>query len=309
MKIKILESLKPILEQAENVCMDPIKINEYARDYDKTNYKHWLSISPFEIDHLSEKQKINFLFTLNSISFCYWGNPKWTTQYNKKEYDGAQAMIACLGKAIEKGINFNPSQLVNFQRDDLENILKGNIEIPLLDERLRYLRDVGNITQRKFKGDFRNVIDQSHGNALQLVDLLVENYPSFEDSAIYKGHKVYFNKRAQLLAADLSYLFGGFDKVSGLTACADYKIPQVLRRYGILKYSTQLTNIIHKREIIPAGSDIELEIRAYTILAVELLKNEIFGVTSNQVSDGLWLEGQIKLLNDEPYLLVRTTNY
>lgn len=307
--MRVLESIKPVLEKSENVEIDLDKLREYAGTYDNSKYNHWLNVSPFDMNQLTEKEKLNFLFTLNSMSFCYWGNPKWRVQYNGTEYDGAQAMMACLGKAMEKGISFSPSQLANFQRNDLEEILQGNVEIPLLDERLRFLQEVGANTQRDFRGDFRYLVDQSRGDSLQLVDLLVEKFSSFDDSWVYRRDRVDFSKRAQLLVADLDYSFSGFYNIDRLTACADYKLPQVLRRHGILKYSNELKKKIITGKVIPAGSEVEVEIRAHTLQAVELLKGEITGVTSNQVNDYLWLEAQVKLSNDEPYHLTRTTAY
>jgi len=307
--MKVIQNLKPVLEKSENVSIDRKKLGEYAKLFDKKNYKHWLSISPFDFNQLNENEQLEFLFTLNSISFSYWGNPKWRTKHDGKDYDGAQAMMTCLGEAIERGISFNPNQLANFQRADLEEILMGNVEIPLLDKRLSFLREVGVIIQRDFRGDFRYLIDQSQGDALQLVDLLVGNFPSFEDSAVYKGDRIYFSKRAQLLVSDLGYLFGGLDNLDRLSACADYKLPQILRRHSILKYSNELQRKINTKEEIPAGSEEEVEIRAHTIQAVELLKREITDITSNQINDYLWLEGQVKLPSDESYHLTRTTAY
>lgn len=307
--IRLIENLEFVLEQSTHVSADRNKVRDFARSFDRNRLANWLSISPFDLNQLNEAEKLGFLFTLNSMSFSYWGTPKWRVEYLGKEYDGAQAMMACLGRAIESGIRFNPDYFANIQREDLENILRGNTEIPLLDERLRNLNEVGAVTQRKFRGDFRYIADQAQNDALQLVDLLVESFPSFEDSSVYKGIKVEFSKRAQLLASDLDYFFRGLGNSDRLIACADYKLPQVLRRYGILQYSDELQRRIRAGEEIPAGSEEEIEIRAHTIHAVELIKGEITSVKSSQVNDYLWLEGQIKLPTDEPYHLTRTTAY
>ncbi len=305
----ILQSLKPVLRQSSHVSINKDKIKDFVQRFDRTKLDHWLSISPFNLDQLSETQKIGFLFTLNAMSFSYFGNPKWTVEYHQKEYDGAQAMMACLGRAIERGINFNPDYLAAFGRETLGEILCGNVEIPLFNERLRNLNEIGAIIKRDFRGDFRYVIDRSHEDALHLVDLLVDRFSSFQDSAWYRTEKVDFNKRAQLLASDINYLFGRLSNCDKLTACADYKLPQVLRRYGILHYSDELQKKILLREHILSGSEEEVEIRAHTIYAVELIKSEIDGLTSNQINDYLWLEGQIKVMNEEPYHLTRTTAY
>jgi len=307
--MKIIKSLEPVLEQSNYVSINSDNVRNFARSFDRSKLSHWLSISPFDFTELGEAEKIGFLFALDTISFSYWGTPKWKVEYREKEYDGAQAMIACLGRAIERGRSFTPHYFANLKREDLEEVLRGNVEIPLLNERLRNLNEVGTITLRTFKGDFRYIVDKTQNDAVQLVDLLVNNFPSFQDSSVYKGKKVEFSKRAQLLASDFNYLVWNLRNTNKLTACADYKLPQVLRRYGILEYNDELQRKIRGKIEIPVGSEEEVEIRAHTIYAVELIKEKIGGVTSSQVNDYLWLEGQVKLPTDEPYHLTRTTAY
>ncbi len=137
----------------------------------------------------------------------------------------------------------------------------------------------------------------------------LSHFPSFRDEWKYGEQKIEFNKRAQLLAANLSYKVGHLSNVDQLTACADYKLPQVLRRHGILQYDEELQRKIRHLKEIPAGSGEEIEIRAHTIYAVELIKEEIKCLTSSQINDLLWLEGQIKMRTDEPYHRTRTIAY
>jgi hypothetical protein len=146
----------------------------------------------------------------------------------------------------------------------------------------------------------------------------VKKFPSFKDSAIYKGKKVFFYKRAQLLVSDIYQAFNGQEygrlkNINQLTACADYKLPLVLRRLGIFKYSDYLANKIDNRIQIEKGSPEEIELRANTIWAVEILKQKIKtkikNVDSIHINDHLWMLGQKKLKKDKPYHLVRTTAY
>ena len=110
--------------------------------------------------------------------------------------------------------------------------------------------------------------------------LIVENFPSFEDSSIYKGRRVYFYKRAQLLISDIfqafdGHKFGKLRNITELTACADYKLPFVLRRLGIFSYSYYLTDKIDNQIQIDKDSEEEIEIRANTIWVVELIKQKL----------------------------------
>ena len=89
---------------------------------------------------------------------------------------------------------------------------------------------------------------------------------------MYEGERVLFYKRAQICVADLAGSFGGegwgrFHDLDPLTAFADYKVPQVLRRLGILRYDARRwPDRSNALEPIPAGSEPEVEIRAATDL-------------------------------------------
>src|SRR3990167_10893845 len=92
--------------------------------------------------------------------------------------------------------------------------------------------------------------------------------------------RVYFYKRAQLLIADIVQAFNGHEfgrlkNIDELTACADYKLPFVLRRLGIYTYSDYLANKIDNQEPIKKDIEEEIELRANTLWAVELIKQKI----------------------------------
>jgi hypothetical protein len=153
---------------------------------------------------------------------------------------------------------------------------------------------------------------------VELVQLLAAEFASFIDTATYHGYKVYFFKRAQLLVHDLWTTFSGdtwghFIDLEKLTAFADYKLPQVLRHLGIIRYEPELAELIQRLEHIPPGSPEEVEIRAATIWAVELLRQELSRrgqqVTSAQLDCWLWHLGQDDTYRSLPYHRTRTIFY
>jgi hypothetical protein len=90
-----------------------------------------------------------------------------------------------------------------------------------------------------------------------------------------------------------------------LTAFADYKLPQVLRHLGILRYSPELADKIEQRILIEAGSREEVEIRANTIWAVELMRQELEkmgkGLRAFEIDWILWNLGQDEAFKEKPY--------
>mmetsp|Transcript_15507 Transcript_15507/g.19209 ORF Transcript_15507/g.19209 Transcript_15507/m.19209 type:complete len:154 (+) Transcript_15507:382-843(+) len=84
---------------------------------------------------------------------------------------------------------------------------------------------------------------------------------------------IQFHKRAQLLASMLnSDSIAVFTNMDSLTVFADYRIPQLFRHLGIIKYSEYLSGLVDKQQEIKNGSPEEVEIRAATIYASELLR-------------------------------------
>ncbi len=65
-----------------------------------------------------------------------------------------------------------------------------------------------------------------------------------------------------------------------LTAFADYKLPQLLRYQGVMVYIPELAAPVDAYQEIVAGSAPEIEIRAGTVWAVELLRRALAGRAS-----------------------------
>lgn len=316
---RIVESAKFVADNSEHIKINSQKVDEFCDYFKESHIQHWFNESPFDIQKLDPKDRLHFLLVFNAISFSYWGDPKWKIDYHGKELDGAYGMIAAIGRAIENNFSIlDAKSLASIPESDFSKILEGNVQIPLFEERLNILREVGTVLVEKYSGDFTNLIREANGDSETLLDLIVKNFPSFEDESTYKGKRVYFYKRAQLLVADIYQAFNGQEfgrlkNINKLTACADYKLPFVLRRLGIFSYSDYLSNKIDNQIQIDRDSEEEVEIRANTIWVVELIKQKvkkrIAHADSIHINDHLWMLGQKKLKNDKPYHLTRSTAY
>lgn len=62
---------------------------------------------------------------------------------------------------------------------------------------------------QRFDGSFLNLLEDANGSAAALVDLLVRNFDAFDDVHHFEGRRVRFQKRAQILVADLWACFEG----------------------------------------------------------------------------------------------------
>jgi hypothetical protein len=189
-------------------------------------------------------------------------------------------------------------------------------------ERLGHLRDVGKVLSKHWEGQFARTVEAAEGSAVRLVSIVAEQFRSFHDVARYGGRAIPILKRAQILAIDLAGTFsferwGKFNDLHLLTAFADYKLPQILRAWGILHYEPSLAERVDARRPIPAGDPSEVEIRTSTIVAVERLRQAL----NARIEDGrppykayeidwaLWDAAQDQSLAMAPYHRTRTIYY
>jgi hypothetical protein len=261
----------------------------------------------------------HYLLLLDALNFCFWPEPRWTVSYKGETLNGYWALATSLRRAFEAGQALEDTkQLATMTEEKLRQIFDGTNEIPLLKERAQILREVGKVLSERFEGQAIRLFEAAKGSAVRLVQLLRENFSSFRDEAIYNEQMVYFYKRAQILAADLHGAFAGeglgkLSDLENLPAFADYKLPQVLRHLDILRYDEDLAVRIDTKELIPAGSPEEIEIRVHTIWAVERIRQELerlgVSVRAFEIDWMLWNLGQKDEFRAKPYHRTLTIYY
>ena len=314
----ILDGVEWVVSRSQHVQIDREHLLRVAAelDPDRLRLPDWqVPVVPSWRD----ERLVDFFLLFNAINFCYWGQPKWTITYHGQPQDGAFGLMAALTRALDEGYPLlDGAFLARIGEDEFRHIVRGNVPIPLERERWAILRECGPVLVREFGGRWHEVVRRAGGSAVRLVDLLVTHFPSWDDAAQFEGRRVAFYKRAQLAAGMLYQAFGGqgwgaFEDFGRLTVYADYKLPQVLRKLGILVYDEALSAQVDSRTPIPAGSRREVEIRAATVWAGELIRQawllQAPDLTGAHVDFWLWETSQHRSPDDRPYHRTLTTAY
>jgi hypothetical protein len=276
----VLESCRGVVEQASLVEIEPGGLEALAAQLDSRPFArpvwrkppHWWDEGP---------ATAQYVFVLDTLNFCFWGEPKWRIEYQGQTLDGYWALAASLRRAIEQGGRvLDPAWLRQVSRPELGSLLAGTGDLPLLEERAAALRQLGGLLLERYAGQAGNLVAAAGGSAVSLARRVASELPSFDDRATYRGQAVCFYKRAQILCSDLYGAFAGqgpgaFADLEALTAFADYKLPQVLRELGVLNYRPELATRIDSLQELAAGSPEEVEIRASTVVAVERLRQAL----------------------------------
>ena len=331
----VLTASRAVMERATRVSIDPERVaaiaadlapnatigSEWGGDDDSTAGLHFRD---------GTWRTAAWVLVLDALNFCFWAqgddpDARWRVSFRGQVYDGYWALAAALTRAVEEGFPiWDAAYLAGISEADLGAILRpsdlaeapGTTPVPLFPERLANLRELGRGLLEGGEGEsaIGTLLDDAGGSAARMVDLVARRFPSFADVATYGDLRVPLYKRAQILISDLHGAGAAtFTDLDVLTAFADYKVPQVLRRFGILVYAPALADRIARRDLIPAGSAPEVEIRAATVWACELLRRAVaargVALRAFEIDWALWSIGQSLPPGTEPYHRTRTIYY
>lgn len=321
----ILESTKSIVEQAKYVKIIPEKIKGLVKQIKEYNEKHGFENAEESFGKAGNlSDDIQLVFIEDAVNFCFWpdeGESKWRMEFPAGNIvdGGWYGLKTCFERALfERVPILDASFLETISMNDVNNIFRGvdGIEIPLLSGRQKNLQEAGNVLREQFNGKFVNALAVAENDAIKLVELIIENFSSFNDIACLNNKEIRFYKRAQICAFDISYVLAEYNKprlkrLNELTAFADYKLPQILRLFGVLEYADKLAGKVDKKIKLSAGSREEVEIRAATIWAIELAQKLAPDLSVAQIDNLLWLisQDEKQQRRARPYHRTRTIYY
>ena len=314
---QVLSSVSKVIPQLSCLEIDIEKLHEVAINLSKEdfgiNYEGNPNIVPVEyIRKTMLINTLNFVFTDFSTS----------VKYKIENLSDTDAMVYQIDKALLEGV---PLTQGSFMRDmnleEFKRIFTGNIEMPMADEKVEILNNVGDTLVTKYGGDWINFIDDGpkklYDNGEGLVERLVRDFKRFDDHSIFENEKVYFLKLAQLafwgIHRELSKRHFYIEDMENMTAFADYIIPVALESFGIVKYSSGLKEKIDSGILIDRDSIEEIEIRSTSIYVTAKLtelinnyKNEEEKIIIPQLDFKLWTDFHA---DERPHHLTKTIMY
>lgn len=311
----IVDSIYYVVNHSNYAFINKANISSVLPLLTGTRKTSWLNSDILDLSKLNEEQIILYFLLCESFNFCFWDSDiKWKIEFHGEWYSGSYGVFYAVAKAIENGkLSLDVSCLEKLTMEDLDDIFYGTTSIPLLRERFAILQ--GLVCELKNISSLTKLFDVS--TDIELLDRIVNTFHNFRDISLYHGKEVYFFKRAILLVGDLSLNVDSISKKikdnNQMLGCADYKIPQVLRHFGILEYSKELSLLVDNKQEVPKNSDMEIEIRANMLYCIELIKEALVSqgkdLNSIEIDNALWLLSKNPSVKDRPHHLTKTTNY
>ena len=284
-----LESSRFIQSIAKDVSIDEVAVKSTALKVIEASKKKQFDLSGWKEHPLNPKvmdeNALEWIFVVDTLNFCFWsteGEKLFCCDYQGQQFTGYWSLCACINRALDEGTPIlDAAFLAEMRMEDFEKVFRScnGTQVPMKEKRFDVLKEAGRVLKEDFGGKVSNLVQLAEGDVEKFLSLLLKHFDSYRDYCTYKGKKVYFLKRAQILIADIWACFEGkgfgeFSNIDKVTMFADYRVPQILCYFKMLKYSPDLLQKM-KEESIESGSIEEIEIRGLSILSVEMLREEI----------------------------------
>lgn len=191
-------------------------------------------------DEFGEQGTLNFIFTMDLLNFCFWSDRKieedrFCIEYSGRRWTGYWSLVAALRRALEEDIPITSSDFWQCEEECNDGLMQHvfrsatDEEMPLLQDRLNCLKEAGHVlykvryvttigcsrsnactlTVQRFDCSFSNCIKKADKSAARLVNILADYFKCFRDEYRWEDEKIRFQKRAQILVADLWACFDG----------------------------------------------------------------------------------------------------
>lgn len=321
----VLQSVEPVVAASSHVRTDREAIERVASwmAYEDFPLPSGDAAGPFHYGP-DPNVLVDVVFVVSALNFAFTDfatGVKFEAEYQGRTWSDSEAMFAKVHEAVTGGVPLLDADfLATVGRDDLARIFTGNIEMPMLDDRVRILNEIGAVLGDRYQGRFHvffaDCAPAMYADGDGLLERLVAEFPRFDDVSAYRGSIVRFYKLAQLCLWALHrglHPAWGLRDLHRMTAFADYIVPVALRLLGIFEYSEELEGRIARGDLIERDGEEEIEIRAGTLYATALLTDAVnairppsLQVVIPQVDYRLWKAYHATFL---PHHLTRTIMY
>ncbi|MFP4635814.1 MAG: queuosine salvage family protein [Nitriliruptoraceae bacterium] len=281
----VLRSVAPVVESAQHVEVSTERIGSVASwlAYEELPFPRNLSTAPYDRD-ADPQRAIDLIMLVSCLNFAFTDfatGERFIVERDGESLVDTDGMSACIHEALGAGVPLlDGDYLRTVTRDELDRIFTGSITMPMLDERVQILNEVGQTLVDRYDGRFHRFVADCmpamYADGDGLLERLVTEFPRFDDVSDHHGHTVRFYKLAQLALWSLhGARLVSIADLDRMTAFADYIVPVALRVMGILRYTPELARAVDQRQLIERDSDEEIEIRAATLYATALLTDEV----------------------------------
>jgi hypothetical protein len=292
---RVLPSCRRVAENARLVTIDEAALPGFA--------ERIAPLLPAAMTHTPHhfardvEETVAYFLVLDALNF---GSGFFAHYRPYRGEEGYFALATALRDWFAEGGQPTPTALQAIDAAEMSRILGQDPASkplrPFIGWAVEALHQLGRFIEADLNGRCANLLSSGNNQADDMVALLCR-MPMFRDVASLDGREVSILKRAQILVHDTAIAGAerGLFEIHGLdrlTVFADNMLPFVLEANGVLRYDPALSRQIGAGELVEPGSRAEIELRAVTIHACELLRQALvargYDITARKLDFALW---------------------
>ncbi|KAH9820461.1 putative Queuosine, Q, salvage protein family, partial [Teratosphaeria destructans] len=327
----VLKDAQYIYDNAIDVSIDMYSTKAAAatisramqeREYSTATWQQ-VELHPKASEGFSDLDMLNFIFTMDLLNFSFWSAlpdaQRYQVEYRGRRWTGYDSLLAALRRALDEGI---PITTPRFWREgnatdrELRHVFRSatDEEMPLLDERVRILREAAEVLRVSFsdpdeEADNHLVMPpqesaephEVHAPTETVSDLGIDNRPNDAGAGPppdppndptpqptppptippKPDHSLpkLIHHAAHSTARLVNLLTHHFPSLNDRPT---YHHRPILHALGVLSYSPPLHHRIADGLEIPPGHSWEVQLRGCSVWAVELLRREMVAQRQEQ---------------------------
>ena len=158
----VLSSTQSVVEVGEHVWINGYCVAGLAQQWLQQNSAETTVVPLPAHDgyHFSDgsERTVNWMLVLDAMNFRFWSEkdqPRWRIEYKGELLNGYLAEAAALRRAVEEDIPiWDARYLSTISDEDLAAIFRGEQTLPLFEQRLQNIRQVGRVLLEQYDGQF-----------------------------------------------------------------------------------------------------------------------------------------------------------
>ena len=154
----VLQSVCGVIERSRHVATSVEAVERVASwmAYEEFNFPSGAMDGAFsDRTDPAEIIDVSFFYAVMNFAFSDFDTGvKFATTHMGRDWSDSEAMFACVNRALDAGIPLTRRRLPGPRSigDDLAAVFSGNIEIPMLDERVEILNAAGRTLAERYGG-------------------------------------------------------------------------------------------------------------------------------------------------------------
>src|SRR5215469_5203525 len=158
----VLDSIRVVIERSRDVHTHRDRVREVASwmTYEELPVPDYAL--PLDAGQKDPDWITDFILTTACIDTAFTdfsSHVKFAVHFAGRDWSDSDALFACVKRALDRRTPFLDGKfLAQLTRAQMEHIFAANIELPMLDEKMQILQDVGTVLEKNYQGRFHNFV-------------------------------------------------------------------------------------------------------------------------------------------------------